>query len=213
MLLLVPALLLCLPWLNDAAHDLGNAYRQLVKATGAAAMAGISTMDSANPVLLATQLLDNPALHSAAMLMQQALLVLLLVPTGVYAVLAIAWHTAFESSAWQASPGKRALGLHVATLDGTRLSPLHAAWRQLASGASWFSLNLGHAMIGLHPRHLALHDLLGHARVLRSDGTPRLPAWARAWIAMQVALLLAGLAWLMVNVHQASDAMVRELLG
>ena len=42
------------------------------------------------------------------------------------------YHVLFESSRWQATIGKRLLGLRITDLNGDRLSFYQAQWRQLA---------------------------------------------------------------------------------
>lgn len=83
-----------------------------------------------------------------------------------YAVLALAWHVIGERSPWQASPGKHALGLQVTDLQGRRLSWSRALLRNVSSGLSWLTLNLGHALALLPPQKRALHDYIAGARVV-----------------------------------------------
>lgn len=44
---------------------------------------------------------------------------------------AVGYNACFESSRWQATPGKLLLGIYVTDLAGNRLSFLHALWRQI----------------------------------------------------------------------------------
>jgi len=72
----------------------------------------------------------------------------------------------FEASAWQATPGKRWLGLKVVDLHGTRIGWGRASARFLAGTLSWLTLNLGHALAGWRADGRALHDLVAGTRVV-----------------------------------------------
>ena len=108
---------------------------------------------------------------------------------------------------------QRALGLRVADEQGRRLKAGHALLRYLACGLSWLSLNVGHAMAALPPRHLALHDRLSDTRVLRRPGQARLPTWAKGWIALQVIGGLFACAWLFLWLQAAMQAAMQQALG
>lgn len=165
------------------------------------------------PTGMARQLLADPAMTAAAGQLQAALGTLLLTPVLVYALLALPWSVLFEQSPWQATPGKRALGLRVVDEQGRRLKAGHALLRHLASGLSWLSLNIGHAMAALPPRHLALHDRLSDTRVLRRPGRAGMPAWAKGWIALQVIGGLFACAWLFLWLQAAMQAAMQQALG
>ena len=109
----------------------------------------------------------------------------------------------FEASAWQATPGKRALGLRVSTRDGARLGLGRAAARFFAGALSWLSLNLGHALVGWRRDGASLHDLVAGTRVGASGPMPRWGRWALiAQLAALCALLLGllgRLAYLLVQ--------------
>lgn len=147
---------------------------------------------------LAARLLADPAVRAAAETMQAALARLLLAPLLAYAVVALGWHVGFQATRWRASPGQRALGLWVARADGARAAWPRLALRQLAAALSWLTLNLGHAL-ALLPPHRVLHDVLSGTSVFDASGSPRLPAWARAWIALQALALLLACAWLLAR--------------
>ncbi len=171
----------------------------------------LATMQT--PTDMARQLLDDPAMAAAAEQLQSALGTLLFTPVLVYALLALPWSILFEQSPWQATPGKRALGLRVADEHGRRLKAGHALLRYLACGLSWLSLNVGHAMAALPPRRLALHDRLSDTRVLRRPGPARLPAWAKGWIALQVIGCLFACAWLFLWLQAAMQAAMQQAMG
>jgi uncharacterized RDD family membrane protein YckC len=162
---------------------------------------------------MARQLLADPAMASAADRLQSALGTLLFTPVLVYALLALPWSILFEQSSWQATPGKRALGLRVADDRGRRLKAGHAVLRYLARGLSWLTLNVGHAMAALPPRHLALHDRISDTRVLRRPGPAAMPAWAKGWIALQVIGGLFACAWLLLWLQAAMQAAMQQAFG
>lgn len=81
-----------------------------------------------------------------------------------------------ESSVWQATLGKRALGLRVTDLEGRRLSFMRATGRYFGKLLSAFILCIGFLMVAWTQRKQGLHDLLAQTLVLngRADGaTPR----------------------------------------
>jgi uncharacterized RDD family membrane protein YckC len=95
-------------------------------------------------------------------------------PLSVLTPLGIAWFTAFpslygaafESSGWQATPGKRILGIYVTGLRGQRVTFLRAFLRNLAKQISSFLL-LGYFLAGFTPRKQALHDILASCLIVR----------------------------------------------
>ena len=163
----------------------------------------------ASPAALAGRLLSNPDVQLAAANVQHAIARLVLGWLLCYAVLAAAYHVAFERSHWQGSPGKRALRLRV--VDGRRDTPVatgRLGWRHLAGALSWLTLNLGHALAVLPPRRRALHDWLSGTRVVSDVGDAPLPTWARAWLALQVIATVALLAWGLRSYLEALQAAI-----
>lgn len=170
----------------------------------------------ANPqptMQMAQEWLSDPVLAGIVGQLEAAISDMLLTPTLLYVLLALLWSVGFESTRWQATPGKRAVGLVVASADGRRLTTGHALQRFLASSLSWLSLNLGHAMVMLPPKHLALHDRLSDTRVLRKRDATRLPAWAWGWLILQGAAALAALLWLFVHLQAAMNAAMQQVMG
>ncbi len=162
---------------------------------------------------LAQAWLSDPAMAHAVGRLQTALGDILLTPMILYALLALLWSICFESSRWQATPGKRVLGVVVADIDGRRLKTGHALQRYLASSLSWLSLNIGHAMAALPPRHLALHDRISDTRVLRMHDSKHLPAWAWLWLGMQAVAALVAIVWGFVQLQAAMNAAMQQVLG
>jgi uncharacterized RDD family membrane protein YckC len=119
---------------------------------------------------------------------------------------ALLWHVGGERSRWQGSPGKHALRLRVVDADADRRPTLaQSLLRHVAGALSWLSLNLGHALAAVPPQRRALHDYLARSRVV-SDGDGQLPAWARAWLWLQVLLVAAAIGWLLQREFAALHA-------
>lgn len=72
----------------------------------------------------------------------------------------------FESSPWQATPGKRILKIYVTDMKGRRLSFARAVLRNLARQLSGIFF-IGYVMAGFTEKKQALHDLLASSLVLR----------------------------------------------
>lgn len=154
----------------------------------------LSGASLASPLDLAQALLADPAQGANARAQ-----VALLTTAAVHAALAVGavaslYFVAFEASAWQATPGKRLLGLRVQALDGSRPRPVRVLVRQLGGAASWLTLNIGHALVALRPDRRALHDLIAGTRV---HAAGPLPAWGRAALMMLVAAAVLAPAWAM----------------
>jgi uncharacterized RDD family membrane protein YckC len=77
------------------------------------------------------------------------------------------YYSLLESSAWQGTLGKKALGLEVTDLDGSRISFGRATGRFFAKFISWIILGIGFIMAGFTERKQALHDILAGALVIR----------------------------------------------
>ena len=79
-----------------------------------------------------------------------------------------------EGSAWQATPGKLALGLRVIDEYGRRIGFARASGRFFGKFLSGFILDIGYLLAGWTERKQALHDLMASCCVVRKDG---LLAW------------------------------------
>jgi len=71
-----------------------------------------------------------------------------------------------ESSAWQATLGKLALGIRVVDLDGNRISFLRATGRHFAKILSSLILLIGYVMVAFTQRKQGLHDMIASTLVL-----------------------------------------------
>ena len=98
------------------------------------------------------------------------------VATGIAFILILAvgsWlYCAFaESSSWQATVGKRLLGLKVISGEGGRTSFGQATVRHLMKFLSLFCLMIGFMMSGWTKRRQALHDMPCDCLVIRVPKT------------------------------------------
>jgi uncharacterized RDD family membrane protein YckC len=86
----------------------------------------------------------------------------------LYSILVIwAYNSGMESSPFQATLGKLALGLYVTDLKGQRISLKRATGRTFAKFLSIVTLLLGYLGAGFTSKKQALHDLVAGCLVLR----------------------------------------------
>ncbi len=85
--------------------------------------------------------------------------VILLVTNSLY-------YSLLESSRWQATLGKRLVGLIVADENGKRLTFARANLRYLCKWLSFFIVFLGFAVALFTRKQQALHDLIARTRVI-----------------------------------------------
>jgi uncharacterized RDD family membrane protein YckC len=83
--------------------------------------------------------------------------------------LMVSWiyYALLESSAWQATLGKKALGLEVTDLAGHRISFGRGTGRFFGKLLSAFILLIGFIMAGFTEKKQALHDILAGTLVIR----------------------------------------------
>jgi uncharacterized RDD family membrane protein YckC len=79
------------------------------------------------------------------------------------------YFASFESSRWQATPGKKLLGLFVTDLAGQRISFARATGRNFGKLLSEFIFFAGYVMAGFTARKQALHDLVAGCLVLKKS--------------------------------------------
>lgn len=77
------------------------------------------------------------------------------------------YYALFESSAWQATIGKKALGLTVTDIEGRRIGFGRATGRFFAKILSTIILFIGFIMIGFTSKKQGLHDIVAGTLVLR----------------------------------------------
>lgn len=86
------------------------------------------------------------------------------------------YYAVCESSPWQATPGKLALGLAVTDATGRRIGFTRASGRYFGMFASALTLGVGFLLAGWTSRKQALHDFIAGCCVVRKAG---LAAWQR----------------------------------
>ncbi len=124
-----------------------------------------------------------------------------------YVVIAGAYFALLESSAWQATFGKRLLGIKVVDADGKRIGIGRALGRFFAAGLSWLSLNIGHAMAAWTPERRAMHDYIADTRVENTDpARPQMPLWGWLIVGAHALLLVLGILGFMLAAAMALKA-------
>ncbi len=117
-------------------------------------------------------------------------------PSVFSGLLGLAYAAGFERSRWQATPGKRLIGIKVTDLGGRRISLRRAVVRHLGQFLSAAVLMLGYVMAAFTQRRQALHDKLAGTLVVRAALSVEQIAQAapaRAWSRWSIAALLAPL--------------------
>jgi uncharacterized RDD family membrane protein YckC len=79
------------------------------------------------------------------------------------------YYSLMESSAWQATLGKKALGLRVTDLQGRRVSFGRATGRYFARIITHLTFFIGYIMAGFTEKKQALHDLIAGCLVVRQE--------------------------------------------
>jgi uncharacterized RDD family membrane protein YckC len=77
------------------------------------------------------------------------------------------YYALLESSTWQATLGKKALGLEVTDVEGRRISFGRASGRFFAKIISALILFIGFIMAGFTEKKQALHDIIAGTLVIR----------------------------------------------
>ena len=86
-------------------------------------------------------------------------------------VAAYAYYAGFESSAYQATVGKMALGIQVTDLNGQRISFMRALGRNLAEILSALILLIGYIMVAFTEKKQGLHDMIAGTLVVKKGAT------------------------------------------
>lgn len=88
--------------------------------------------------------------------------------TGVNIVCAWLYEALMMSSQWQATLGKRALGIVVTDENGGRISLARATGRHFATWISGLLLFIGYLMQPFTPKKQALHDMIAGTLAVKS---------------------------------------------
>ncbi|MGH8084906.1 MAG: RDD family protein [Lysobacter sp.] len=180
------------PWISAPAQAWLDQVRALLQYSGR--LMGAAILDGAPLPRLAITLLHDPTLQQTVTTIRSATWALAWPALLAFALLGALYHVACECSPWQASVGKRLLGLRAGDRNGRRLGPGRALARYGAGTLSWATLNLGHLMATMAPEHLALHDRCSGTRVRTNH--PELPRWALVWLVLLAIVSLVASAWL-----------------
>ena len=86
-------------------------------------------------------------------------------------VAAYGYYAGMESSAYQATVGKIALGIQVTDLNGQRISFMRALGRNLAEILSALILLIGYIMVAFTAKKQGLHDMIAGTLVVKKGST------------------------------------------
>ena len=87
-------------------------------------------------------------------------------------VTTVIYHAAFESSSWQATPGKMILKIRVISMEGGTISFGKGILRFLLKIVSLVVLYIGFIMIGFTKKGQGLHDKIINTLVINNDEQP-----------------------------------------
>jgi uncharacterized RDD family membrane protein YckC len=87
----------------------------------------------------------------------------------------VAYFACFESSDFQATPGKLAMGLVVTNAMGGRIGIGRAIGRNCARLLSGLCWNIGYIICGFTDRRQCVHDFVASTLVVKKDAPLRLP--------------------------------------
>ena len=126
----------------------------------------------------------------------------------VVVTLALIFYPAyFESSHWQATPGKRVVGIIVTDVRGERITFARALGRGFATLLNLLTLGVGWLMAGVTAQKRGLHDFVAGTVVVRSAPTLR----RSRWVAIAVCCVVAApLAWFVSALGLIGDLMLRN---
>ncbi len=96
---------------------------------------------------------------------------------GLVVGLVVGWlyYSFMESSPWQATLGKRAMGIQVTDLVGNRIDFGKATGRYFAKILSYLTLFIGFLMAAFTKRKQALHDMVAGTLVVNQSRVPVIP--------------------------------------
>lgn len=70
------------------------------------------------------------------------------------------YYILFTASRWQATPGKRLMGIYVAKADGDRIGYGRSLWRFISYTFSGITLYIGYLMVAFTRQKRGLHDFI-----------------------------------------------------
>jgi len=163
-------------------------------------------------LLLAILLLASHAIGRPGLLLRDDLS-----PSLAAGLVGLLYAAGFESSRWQATPGKRLIGIKVTDLAGGRIDFRRALLRHVAQLLSTLCLMLGYVMAAFTRRRQCLHDLIAGTLVVRAARSPVEIAQAppaRAWSRWMIAALVAPIVatWILLWVLHVVPELPRAVL-
>ena len=127
-------------------------------------------------------LIDGIIILGSVLLLSFVSALSVLVPPLMLLLMALVWiasivgpwlYTAlFESSAMQATPGKKAIGLKVTDLQGNRISFGRATGRHFAEWITGMTFFVGYVMVAFTQKRQSLHDMIAGTVVVASSAEP-----------------------------------------
>ena len=188
----------------------------VIEILGTAFFAGENSAELQQASLLSKALTDPQALsqdlepllaQTTAMLWQATLF------SGVaYVVLGGLYFALMESSTWQATFGKRLIGIKVTDAQGRRIGLVRALARFFAASLSWLTMNLGHALAAWTPERRALHDYVAGTRVENADpAQPKMPLWGWLIVAAHALIFLLSILALVAVIFLAMQKMAEVM--
>jgi uncharacterized RDD family membrane protein YckC len=113
-------------------------------------------------------------------------------------VVMFGYFVVMHSSAWQATVGKRVLGVKVTDLEGNRIGIGRSLVRLLGSFVSSLILGVGYLMAGFTQKRQALHDMIAGTLVVRKDAAPGeivagggpMPITVGVWVTLVLLIVL-----------------------
>jgi uncharacterized RDD family membrane protein YckC len=92
-----------------------------------------------------------------------------LTPLAIAVTIPAVWlyYALFEASSWQATPGKKFLGLYVTDVHERPISFARATVRHFAKMLSSLTFLVGYVLAGFTEKKQALHDMVASCLVLR----------------------------------------------
>jgi uncharacterized RDD family membrane protein YckC len=130
--------------------------------------------------------------------------------TVAYVVVGGLYFGLMEASTWQATLGKRMIGIKVTDTQGRRIGAGRAFTRFFAASLSWLTMNLGHALAAWTPERRALHDYVAGTRVENADPAhAAMPPWgwliigSHALIFLGSIVAMFALVWLLFQTMAA----------
>ena len=142
---------------------------------------------------------EEPDIVGVMQTLEAVLMPLFIFSTVAYLVLAGIYFSVMESSRYQATLGKRMLGIKVTNADGAPIGLPQSIGRFLAASLSWFTMNLGHALAAWTPERRALHDYVAQTRVENTDPSKRgIPVLGWVIIVINILLFVGSFALLVL---------------